>query len=121
MPDSQQDAPSEAACFAIILAGNVGMACGLASPATRVSANTRTPETIEERDMKGELRCIDGRIFRHDPQSDDPDFETDIGTCPDCSGDGCGDNPNEAVSKPGRSQEWLRDPDWELQKRRDQG
>ena len=55
------------------------------------------------------LRCIDGRIFRHDPQPDDPELETDIGQCPDCSGDGCGDGPNEAVPKPGRSQQWLRD------------
>jgi len=69
--------------------------------------------------MRGELRCIDGRIYRHEPQSDDPDFETEIGKCPDCSGDGCGDD-GEAVLKPGRSKDWLRDPDAELQKRRDQ-
>ena len=25
--------------------------------------------------MKGDLRCIGGRLFRHDPQSDDPDLE----------------------------------------------
>ena len=42
--------------------------------------------------MKGDLRCIEGRLWRHDPQSDDPDLETDIGQCPDCSGDGCGDD-----------------------------
>jgi hypothetical protein len=69
--------------------------------------------------MNGDLRCIDGRLYRHDPQSDDPDLETEIGQCPDCSGDGCGDEPLEAVSKPGRSQEWLRDPDRELQEQRD--
>lgn len=57
--------------------------------------------------MKGDLRCIEGRLWRHDPQSDDPDLETDIGQCPDCSGDGCGDD-REPVTKPGRSQEWLR-------------
>lgn len=39
--------------------------------------------------MKGDLRCIEGRLFRHDPQHDDPDLETDVGQCPDCEGDGC--------------------------------
>lgn len=68
--------------------------------------------------MKGDLRCIDGRIFRHAPQYDDPDLEIDVGQCPDCSGDGCGDR-NEAVEKPGRSQSWLRDPDRERQERQD--
>lgn len=38
---------------------------------------------------KGETRCVDGRLMRHDPQFDDPYLETDIGKCPDCSGDGC--------------------------------
>jgi hypothetical protein len=27
-------------------------------------------------------RCVDGRMMRHDPQPDDPGFETDIGQCP---------------------------------------
>ena len=40
--------------------------------------------------MKGDLRCIEGRLFRHDPQWDDPDLETDVRECPDCSGDGRG-------------------------------
>jgi hypothetical protein len=60
--------------------------------------------------MKGDLRCVGGRIMRHDPQFDDPELETDIGECPDCSGDGCGEC-GEAVSKPGRSREWLLNPD----------
>lgn len=51
--------------------------------------------------MKGDLCCIDGRLWRHDPQYDDPDLETDIGTCPDCSGQGCSDD-SEPVSKIGR-------------------
>ena len=51
--------------------------------------------------MKGDLRCVDGRLFRHDPQYDDPDLETDVGQCEDCSGDGCGDD-GEPVSKEGR-------------------
>lgn len=55
--------------------------------------------------MKGDLSCVDGRLMRHDPQSDDPYLETDIGHCPDCSGDGCGDD-GEPVSKPGRSNYW---------------
>lgn len=39
--------------------------------------------------MKGDLRCIEGRLFLHDPQFDDPDLETDVGECPDCNGKGC--------------------------------
>ena len=34
-------------------------------------------------------RCVDGRLYRHDPQPDDPDLETDIGQCPECAGKGC--------------------------------
>lgn len=56
--------------------------------------------------MKGDLRCVEGRLFRHDPQWDDPDLETDVGECPDCSGDGCGDD-GEPVSKAGRSASWM--------------
>ena len=66
--------------------------------------------------MKGDLRCVEGCLYRHDPQADDPDLETAIGQCPDCSGAGCGED-GEAVNKLGRSQEWLRDPD--LQERHD--
>lgn len=56
--------------------------------------------------MKGDLYCVDGRLMRHDPQFDDPELCTDIGECPDCSGDGCGDD-GEPVSKAGRSRAWL--------------
>jgi hypothetical protein len=38
-------------------------------------------------------RCVEGRLYRHDPQFDDPYLETDVGECPDCSGDGFGDEP----------------------------
>ena len=38
------------------------------------------------------VRCIDGRRYRHDPQPDDPDLETDVGQCPDCEGHGCDDD-----------------------------
>ncbi len=49
--------------------------------------------------MSKDLRCVEGRLFRHNPQHADPYLETDVGTCPDCSGDGCGDD-GEPVSKP---------------------
>ena len=61
--------------------------------------------------MKGDLTCVGGRLMRHDPQVDDPDLETDVGECPDCSGDGCGDwngDYPEPVSKVGRSPFWFR-------------
>lgn len=38
---------------------------------------------------KGDIRCIDGRSMRHDPQHNDPYLETDLGACPDCDGAGC--------------------------------
>lgn len=37
-------------------------------------------------------RCVEGRKYRHDPQHDDPDLETDIGQCPECEGKGCDDD-----------------------------
>jgi hypothetical protein len=33
-------------------------------------------------------RCVDGRLMRHKPFQDDPDFEYDVGECPDCKGGG---------------------------------
>ena len=39
--------------------------------------------------MRGDIRCIDGRLWRHDPQDDDPELETDVGKCEDCGGKGC--------------------------------
>lgn len=39
--------------------------------------------------MRVALRCVDGRLMRHDPQPDDPNLETDRGICPDCGGRGC--------------------------------
>ena len=39
--------------------------------------------------MKGNTRCVDGRLMRHDPQPDDPYLETDRGRCPECDGAGC--------------------------------
>lgn len=38
--------------------------------------------------MKGNIRCVEGRLMRHDPQFDDPDFETDVGECPECGAEG---------------------------------
>ena len=46
--------------------------------------------------------CINGCLYRHDPQFDDPELMTERGKCPDCSGDGCSDDPEEMVSKAGR-------------------
>jgi hypothetical protein len=43
----------------------------------------------ERNDMRGDIRCLEGRLWRHDPQDDDPDLETDVGACPDCDGKGC--------------------------------
>lgn len=57
--------------------------------------------------MSRHFACVDGRLMRRDPQPDDPYLETDVGECPDCSGDGCGEN-GEIIYKPGRSDEWLR-------------
>ncbi len=39
--------------------------------------------------MRGDIRCFEGRLWRHDPQHDDPDLETDIGQCPECEGKDC--------------------------------
>ena len=41
------------------------------------------------------VRCVDGRLWRHDPQHDDPYLETDIGQCPECEGKGCDDDERE--------------------------
>ena len=38
---------------------------------------------------KGDTRCDDGRLMRHDPQFDDPYLETGMGKCPECDGFGC--------------------------------
>lgn len=35
------------------------------------------------------VRCIDGRLMRHDQQPDDPYLETDVGKCDACAGKGC--------------------------------
>ena len=35
------------------------------------------------------VRCVDGRLMRHDPQPDDPYLETDVGKCEECGGKGC--------------------------------
>lgn len=39
--------------------------------------------------MNGDIRCLEGRLWRHDPQHDDPYLETDVGQCPECDGEGC--------------------------------
>ena len=35
------------------------------------------------------LRCVDGTLYRHVPQHDDPDFEIAAGQCEECEGAGC--------------------------------
>ncbi len=54
--------------------------------------------------MKGDLRCVEGRTMRHDPQHDDPDLETDIGECEFCGGDGCDDDQDSCTDQ--RGHEW---------------
>ena len=44
--------------------------------------------------MSDRIRCVDGRLMRHDPQPDDPYLETDVGKCERCGGRGC-DGPEE--------------------------
>jgi hypothetical protein len=39
--------------------------------------------------MRGDIRCVDGELWRHDPQHDDPGLETYRGVCPECDGAGC--------------------------------
>lgn len=38
---------------------------------------------------RGDTRCIDGRLFRHQPFPDDPYYEHDVGQCSECQGEGC--------------------------------
>ena len=45
--------------------------------------------------MKNDLSCCNGRLMRHDPQPDDPELQTDVGECPDCSGGGCGEQDGD--------------------------
>ena len=55
---------------------------------------------------RGEIRCVDGRLMRHDPQFDDPDLETDVGKCPECDGEGCAECDACGKMKPGVSKCW---------------
>lgn len=47
--------------------------------------------------LGGPVRCVDGTLYRHDPQHDDPDYETNLGVCPECDGHGC-DEDSRAFS-----------------------
>ncbi len=49
---------------------------------------TRLREAKEFGWLTPGLRCIDGRMFRHDPFPDDPDFEIEVGQCPTANEDG---------------------------------
>src|SRR5258707_7740611 len=48
-------------------------------------------DSTHREEMSMTTRCTDGRLMRHDPQRDDPYLETDIGECPECEGEGCGE------------------------------
>ena len=43
----------------------------------------------------GDIRCVEGTLYRHDPQFDDPDLETNMGQCPKCRGAGCEEEDGE--------------------------
>lgn len=64
--------------------------------------------------MKGDKRCVEGRLLRHDPQFDDPYLETDVGQCPDCGGAGCEeamttDDELLALARKATPGEWRQD------------
>lgn len=46
------------------------------------------------RGLLANTRCINGRLWRHDPQNNDPDFVREVGWCPECEGAGC-DRPSD--------------------------
>lgn len=45
------------------------------------------------------IRCIDGRNFRHAPMHDDPYLEIDAGECEECEGAGCDLMHRQAAEK----------------------
>lgn len=45
------------------------------------------------------VRCVEGRLMRHDPQHDDPDLETDVGMCFECRGHGCDAETDEPAPR----------------------
>ena len=51
------------------------------------------------------VRCIDGRLWRHDPMPDDPYLETEIGMCDECQGRGKGLNCDEPLEASGQEVE----------------
>lgn len=53
--------------------------------------------------MTGDLRCVEGRLWRHDVLPDDPYFESDVGKCPDCGGAGCSEDGEDPGSKNGKN------------------
>lgn len=63
-------------------------------PGNTMQTNPRTAFRVDdgrivERNILIGDRCVDGHIYRHVPQSDDPYFEQEIGICADCRGCGC--------------------------------
>jgi hypothetical protein len=51
--------------------------------------------------MKGDIRCVDGRLMRHDPQADDLHLETDCGPCPECADRVDGSSPSLPIQPAG--------------------
>jgi hypothetical protein len=41
------------------------------------------------KDFGKDTRCIEGQLWEHNPQEDDPYLEKDKGECPECEGKGC--------------------------------
>jgi len=39
--------------------------------------------------MKCDQRCVEGTLYEHHPQNDDPYYEINRGKCPECDGIGC--------------------------------
>lgn len=45
------------------------------------------------------LRCVDGTLYRHVPQHDDPELEVAAGRCEECEGEGCERQHRAAAEK----------------------
>lgn len=65
--------------------------------------------------MRGDTRCIDGRVYEHRPQQDDPDLEVVIGQCPECDGEGC----DRATAEPIEEADCFDTPETQAQAERD--
>ena len=48
--------------------------------------------------MRGDIRCVDGDLWRHVPEHDDPECEVYAGRCKECDGIGCDEIERRAAS-----------------------